>query len=200
MPKNALGRSIGQDHCCGTAKTFASGHRRANGPTKILCSYCAHPRTMYSTGRPSSLSSASHSSVGATGLCTQRPPLSRRMTVIRTFTEMLARDCSCSKVQMPSPTWVLTVRLSKSGPRGNGKPVKLKYVWLRLVPLVARAERCRRPLCRARLAAAPTPSAVATPRSGAAAFLPPAAAAAEAGRPRGVGASAVGTAPLGLLS
>ena len=85
---------------------------------------------MCSTGLPSSLSSSTHSRVGATGACTHSPPVaSSFMTVIRTLAVTLLRPspCGCSKSQMEffSSSVRMVLRLKK-GPRGKGKPVTLR--------------------------------------------------------------------------
>ena len=75
-PKNEFG-SGGIDHCLGAAKSSASGNSRQNGPKKTLCSTAVVGSTMYLTLPCLSSSSSNrrrHSFVGATGLCTKRPP------------------------------------------------------------------------------------------------------------------------------
>ena len=103
IPKNAGGRFTGHDHWSGAIQVSASGNRRWNGPTKILCSNRVVGSTMCSTGASSSASSAMHSSVGATGACTHSPPVLSLITVMRTFTETFSprpMPCFCSKNHM----------------------------------------------------------------------------------------------------
>lgn len=59
QPREDGGRSPGAVRL----HTLASGKRRENGPTKILCSYANVGSTMYSTGAPSSLMRLMHSCV-----------------------------------------------------------------------------------------------------------------------------------------
>ena len=97
MPSSGAGRSTGKDHWSGTAHTFASGKRLANGPTNTLCSYGVAPRRMWATPLLSSaLSCARNSSVGATGLYTSRWLSRMRNTVQRTLAEMPDSRISCS--------------------------------------------------------------------------------------------------------
>mmetsp|Transcript_7338 Transcript_7338/g.13903 ORF Transcript_7338/g.13903 Transcript_7338/m.13903 type:complete len:302 (-) Transcript_7338:320-1225(-) len=103
MPKKVEGRLSGQDHWPGTTKLCARGKRREKGPMKSLCSNSVVGRTMYSTGASSSLSSARHSAVGATGAYTNKPPLAILITVMRTFTATLSPSpmpCFCSNRQI----------------------------------------------------------------------------------------------------
>jgi hypothetical protein len=85
---------------------------------------------MCSTGAPISFRSCTHSAVGATGACTQSPPVSSSLiTVMRTLavTLLSPRPCGCSKSQMEffSSSVRMVLRLKK-GPRGKGKPVTLR--------------------------------------------------------------------------
>mmetsp|Transcript_4670 Transcript_4670/g.10979 ORF Transcript_4670/g.10979 Transcript_4670/m.10979 type:complete len:216 (+) Transcript_4670:166-813(+) len=76
-PNKGAGMWIGKLHCPGCSQTSASGNAAAKGPANALCSRATVPRTMCLTGPCSAsraLTIARCSLVGATGLCTHRPP------------------------------------------------------------------------------------------------------------------------------
>mmetsp|Transcript_14940 Transcript_14940/g.64033 ORF Transcript_14940/g.64033 Transcript_14940/m.64033 type:complete len:249 (+) Transcript_14940:529-1275(+) len=139
IPKNWLGRFAGNENWPGATHTCAFGNRRANGPTKILCSYCVVASTTYATSTAASFapepqcfsSNSRHSPVGAIGSCTHSRP-SRSFTTVITTLVLTPRPspmpCSCSNVHTRPGTSVLAtvLRLSK-GVRGKGNPVTLTY-------------------------------------------------------------------------
>mmetsp|Transcript_15244 Transcript_15244/g.65273 ORF Transcript_15244/g.65273 Transcript_15244/m.65273 type:complete len:440 (-) Transcript_15244:811-2130(-) len=83
----------------------------------------AEPTTMCFTGPCSSTRGASmlmSSPVGATGLCTHRPPPSSLITVMRTFTSTSSKPCSWSNVQTsPGTTVAIAVALLPYGASGS---------------------------------------------------------------------------------
>ena len=110
--------------------TVAFGNRLWNGPTNILCSNSVVGNTMCSTGASSSFSSAMHSSVGAIGAWTHRPPLRSLITVMRTLTETFSPrpiPCFCSKNQTrPGSTSYLCMVVMFGW-------LALRYLWLAFV-------------------------------------------------------------------
>mmetsp|Transcript_22581 Transcript_22581/g.48758 ORF Transcript_22581/g.48758 Transcript_22581/m.48758 type:complete len:205 (-) Transcript_22581:225-839(-) len=95
-PSSGSQTGSGNDHWPGCSQTVALGKAREAGPASALCSRPTVPSTMCFTSPCASSRTRiilMHSAVGATGLCTHKPPSCSLITVCRTGTFTLTTPC-----------------------------------------------------------------------------------------------------------